>query len=191
MKGPRVSLDLGGGRFDHGEMEIAKKESLTTRLFRLGMNLYPMYAGTGGKVKFISSDWHHARVELRLRLKTRNYAGTIFGGAMFAAIDPFHMVLLMNILGKENFVVWDKAGAIQFKKPGRGRIVCDVRYEIDEVEKIRAEASANGKYEFVKSAEWIDEKGDVVALVQKTVYVATKEYYRERKRLHAAKSGLT
>jgi H2-forming N5,N10-methylenetetrahydromethanopterin dehydrogenase-like enzyme len=92
----------------------------------------------------------------------------------------------MNILGKENFVVWDKAGAIQFKKPGRGRIACSVEYSHEEVAKIREEAKANGKYVFVKSAEWIDEAGDVVSVVEKTVYVATKEYYRERKRVHAA-----
>lgn len=166
---------------------MSEKESFQTRLFRHGLNVYPMYRGTGGRVKFISSDWHHARVELRLRLKTRNYAGTIFGGAMFAAVDPFHMVLLLNILGKENFVVWDKAGAIQFKKPGRGRILCDVRYAADEVTQIREQATRDGKYEFVKSVEWVDEVGDVVAIVQKTVYVATKEYYRERRRVHAAR----
>ena len=164
-------------------VEISTSENLKTRLFRIGMNLYPMYSGTGGRVRFISSDWHHARVELRLRLKTRNYAGTIFGGAMFAAVDPFHMVLLMNILGKDRFVVWDKAGAIQFKKPGRGRIVCDVKYSHDEVDAIRSRALADGKYVFVKSVEWIDSAGDIVAIVEKTVYVATREYYRERKRL--------
>lgn len=161
-------------------------ENWKTWLFRLGMNLYPMFRGTGGWVTFISADWHRARVELRLRLKTRNYAGTIFGGSMFAAIDPFHMVLLMNILGKENFVVWDKAGAIQFKKPGRGRITCDVKYSPEEIANIREQARANGKYVFVKSAEWIDEAGDVVSVVEKTIYVATKEYYRERRRLRAA-----
>lgn len=170
-------------------MEPAKSESLKTRLFRIGMNVYPMYAGTGGKVRFISSDWRHARVELKLRLKTRNYAGTIFGGAMFAAVDPFHMVLLLNILGQDHFVVWDKAGSIQFKKPGRGRIVCDVVYASEEIDAIRAATLANGKHEFVKDVEWIDEQGDVVAIVQKTVYVATREYYRERKKIHAEKAA--
>jgi acyl-coenzyme A thioesterase PaaI-like protein len=153
------------------------------------MNLYPMYSGTGGRVTFISADWHLARVELRLRLRTRNYAGTIFGGAMFAAVDPFHMVLLMNILGKENFVVWDKAGAIQFKKPGRGRIVCEVRYLPEEVSEIRARASADGKYIFVKSVSWLDSFGEVVAVVEKTVYVATRAYYRERKRQREEQRG--
>jgi acyl-coenzyme A thioesterase PaaI-like protein len=142
-----------------------------------------MYAGTGGKVKFISSDWTHAKVELRLKLRTRNYAGTIFGGSMFAAVDPFHMVLLLNILGVENFVVWDKAGTIKFKKPGKGKLTCDVIYSSDEVKQIREQALANGKHEFVKSVDWIDEKGDVVSVVEKTVYVATKDYYRERKKL--------
>ena len=166
---------------------MKKVESLKTRVFRHGMNIYPMYSGTGGRVRFISSDWQHATIELKLKLRTRNYAGTIFGGSMFGAVDPFHMVLLLNILGKENFVVWDKAGAIQFKKPGKGRLKADVIYTDDEIENIKREATANGKYEFVKAVDWIDEKGDVVSIVQKTVYVATKAYYRDRKKAHAEK----
>ena len=178
---PVRALDPLAWAFHDEPMDSIRTESWKTRFFRYFMNIYPMYAGTGGRVTFISSDWHEACVELRLRLRTRNYAGTIFGGAMFAAVDPFHMVLLLNILGKENFVVWDKAGAIQFKKPGRGRIVCDVRYQTDEVAEIRARALADGKYVFVKAVSWLDSAGDVVAVVEKTVYVATKAYYRERR----------
>lgn len=48
------------------------KESLKTFLFRFGMNMYPMYYGTGGRVTYLAGDW------------TRNYVGTIFGGSMFA-----------------------------------------------------------------------------------------------------------
>lgn len=156
-----------------------KGESLKTWAFKHVMNWYPMFLGTGGKVLFIQHDWKRAIVRLKLNLWTRNYVGTIFGGSMFAAVDPFHIVLLINIMGK-NYVIWDKAATIRFKKPGKGLIKADISYTDEEIKNIERITQENGHYEFTKPVSWIDEKGDVVSTVDKTVYVATKEYYKNR-----------
>jgi hypothetical protein len=112
-------------------------------------------------------------------LFTRNYVGTIFGGSQFAALDPFHTVLLINCLGKE-YIVWDKAGSIKFKKPGKGKLKAEIIYTDEELADIRKQTRDHGKYEFVKNADWIDAQGDVVSTLDKTVYVATKEYFKKR-----------
>lgn len=158
-----------------------KGESFKTWIFRQGMNLYPMFFGTGGKAKFIRHDWQHAIVELKLGLWTRNYVGTIFGGSMFSALDPFHIVLLINCLGKD-YIVWDKSAEIQFKKPGKKRMRAEVRYEDEELQKIREITAREGRYEFVKSVDWIDSDGQVISTLNKTVYVATKEHFRKRQK---------
>jgi hypothetical protein len=36
---------------------------------------------------------------------------------MYSAVDPIYMVMLIRRLGKD-YVVWDKAASIQFKKTG-------------------------------------------------------------------------
>ncbi|WP_158320344.1 DUF4442 domain-containing protein [Pseudobdellovibrio exovorus] len=156
-------------------------ESFKTWFFRHGMNLYPMFFCTGGKVLYIQKDWKCARVQLKFGLRTRNYVGTIFGGSQFSAVDPFHIVLLINIF-KKKYVVWDKAAEIKFKKPGRGKLRTEVRYEDEEIKYIQQQAEEHGRYEFVKTVEWIDEEGDVVSTVSKTIYVATKEYFRQRQK---------
>ncbi|CAN5670456.1 DUF4442 domain-containing protein [soil metagenome] len=165
-------------------MNEIPKESLKTRLFRYGINLYPMYFGTGGRLIYLAGDWTRATVRLKLSLFTRNYVGTIFGGSMFAAADPFHMVLLINILGPQ-FIVWDKAGRIDFKKPGRGRIEAKFVYTTEEVTTIREATLKDGSYEFKKSVPWIDEQGDIVSIFEKTVYVATKEFFKQRQQAKA------
>lgn len=152
------------------------------------MNCYPMYFGTGGRLIFLKGDWTQATIQLKLGLFTRNYVGTIFGGAMFSAADPFHMMLLINIVGNR-YVVWDKAGAIRFKKPGRGRIQADVIYSPDELKTILEKTDADGSYEFTKPLNWIDEKGDVVATYEKTVYIATKEHFKKRQAERALKTS--
>lgn len=162
-----------------------KGESLYTRTFRTLMNLYPMFRGTGGKLIYLKSDFAHATVRIKLGIWTRNYVGTIFGGSMFAAADPFHMVLLINIIGK-NYVVWDKAGKIDFKRPSKKEIRADFIYTPEEIEHIKAEVAAHGKYEFKKSVEWRDKDQNVVSIVEKTVYVATKEFHKQRQAERAA-----
>ncbi|MDJ1499709.1 DUF4442 domain-containing protein [Xanthocytophaga agilis] len=101
-----------------------KKESFKTWCFRLFMNWYPMYMGTGGKILRISGDWQEVKVRLRRSLWTYNYVGTIFGGSYFSASDPFYMLMLLHNLGK-GFVVWDKSASIRFKKPGKTTLYAD------------------------------------------------------------------
>lgn len=163
-----------------------KGESLKTWFFRQGMNVYPMFFGTGGRVEFLSRDWKQVRVRLKLGLWTYNYAGTIFGGSMFSAIDPFYMVLLVNILGRD-YIVWDKAGTIAFKKPGRSKITANISYTDEDIKTILENVSRDGRYQFDKSVDWTDQDGHVISTVTKTVYVATKAHYKKRQLERALK----
>lgn len=157
-----------------------KGESLKTWIFRHLLNWYPMFMGTGGKVTYLKSDFTHATVRLKLNMWTYNYVGTIFGGSQFAAADPFHMVLLINCIGKD-FVVWDKSGKVEFKRPSKDTIKADFIYTPEELKNIVDTTRAQGSYEFTKSVSWIDSQGKVVSIVEKTVYVATKEYFKKRR----------
>ena len=97
------------------------RESLKTILFRLAFNLWPCYRGSGGRVRFVAADWSEVRVRLPLSWRTRNYVGTIYGGSLYAAVDPFYMLMLIHRLGP-GYEVWDKAATIRFRKPGRSTL---------------------------------------------------------------------
>src|SRR3546814_7957791 len=77
----------------------------------------------------LDEDFRGARVELRMRPWNRNYVGTHFGGSLFAMTDPFCMLLAMQAIGPD-YVVWDKAGTIEFVKPGRGTV--HARFDLDD-----------------------------------------------------------
>ncbi|HEY7975525.1 MAG TPA: DUF4442 domain-containing protein, partial [Ktedonobacterales bacterium] len=70
-------------------------ESWRTRRTRWQFNLSPVYRSTGATITYIAADWRETRIKLPLRLRTRNYVGTIYGGSMYAAVDPFYMVMLI------------------------------------------------------------------------------------------------
>jgi acyl-coenzyme A thioesterase PaaI-like protein len=144
-------------------------------MMRWAFNLFPAYRGTGGRVTYIASDWSEVRVRLPLNWRTRNYVGTIFGGSIYGAVDPFYMVMLIRRLGPE-YIVWDKAATVRFKKPGRGTLTA--RFAVPDAE-LRAieQALANGapSVDRVYQVELTDAEGAVVATVEKVVYIRRKD----------------
>src|SRR5262245_56317244 len=96
-------------------------ESLRSRLERWRFNLFPAYRRTGARITYIAGDWREIRVKIPLNRSTRNYVGTVFGGSLYGAVDPIYMMMLIRLLGPGH-VVWDKAAAIRFLKPGRGTL---------------------------------------------------------------------
>ena len=89
------------------------------------------------------------------------------------------MTQLMQILGKE-YVVWDKGAAIDFKRPIRKKAVANFQLEDDLLQEIVSQVSANGKYVFDMKVMYTWE-GVEFAEITKTLYVASKEYYSNRK----------
>src|SRR6476620_1494714 len=98
-------------------MSIRARMRRSPRLSRLVFNLWPCIRGTGSRVTSIAPDWSEIRVRLPLSWRTRNYVGTILGGSLYAAVDPYYMLMLIERLGPE-YVVWDKAASIRFRRPG-------------------------------------------------------------------------
>src|SRR5512140_3744466 len=107
------------------------------RRFQLLVNLYPPYLGAGVRVTHVAEDFRTIEGRMGLTRWNRNYVGTHFGGSLFAMADPFFMIMLIELLGPR-FVVWDKSGAVPFRKPGRGTV--RARFEIPQarVEEIRS-----------------------------------------------------
>ena len=146
-------------------------ESLLTRATRHGFNLFPAYFGTGARVTYIAADWREVRVELPLSLRTRNYVGTIFGGSMFGAVDPFYMIMLMKNLGP-GYLVWDKAASIEFLKPGRSTLKATFRLDEAELEAIRGPLAAGERsVHRTYTSRLLSDEGIAVAEVEKVVYV--------------------
>ena len=140
---------------------------------RLWMNLWPPFLCSGIRVTAIDADFRYARVELRQRWFNRNYVGTHFGGSLFAMADPFWMILLLRVLGRE-YVVWDQAAEIAFLLPGRGTVSGEFRLDEATLTDIRA-ATASGE----KCLRWFETElrnrdGEAVARVRKQIYVRRK-----------------
>lgn len=155
-------------------------ESARTRLKRWGFNLFPAYWATGARIEYIADDFREIRVRVPLSLRTRNYVGTIFGGSMYAAVDPVYMLMLIHVLGPE-YVVWDRSAAIRFRKPGRSTLFARFLLDDAELAAIRAATAGGDSTDRVYRVELTDAEGIVHAEVEKTVYVRRKDAPRRER----------
>jgi len=160
------------------------KMPISAPLARLVMNLAPCIRASGGKVVELSRDFRRLKVRLRLTWLTRNLVGTIYGGSMYSAIDPFYMLMLIRILGHE-YVVWDKAASIRFKRPAKETLFADFHIDDAMLERIRDEVERNGEGTFTWPLALRAASGTVYAEVDKVLYVAKKEYYEAKLRRRA------
>lgn len=146
---------------------------LGSGILRLLMNLWPPFIGAGIHVERIAPDYTEARVRMRLGLLNRNYMGTHFGGSLYAMTDPFFALLIMHQLGRR-YVVWDRASAIDYKLPGRGTVRATFRITPAQIDTIRRATAGGDKYEPTFSVDVLNHQGEVVATVDKTIYVRLK-----------------
>ena len=147
---------------------------MTTRWQRLRerfINLYPPFLGAGIRAHRI--DERTVRVELKMSALNRNIVGTHFGGSLYAMCDPWFMLILMRLLGRD-YIVWDKAASIRFLRPGRGTVTATFHIPQERVEEIRLAADNGEKIEPIFSVDVLDEQGETVAHVEKLLYVRKK-----------------
>ena len=160
---------------------------MSTWFLRLRMNLFPAFRRTGARLVYIAEDRRAVRVRLPLNWQTRNIYGTLFGGAIYAAVDPLYAMLIKTGLGKD-YIVWDKAGTIRYLKPARTALFADCSISDAELaglrDRLALEASANLDYQILL----VDEYGEQHAMVTKTIYVAHKQAYCQRQKHKAERA---
>ena len=147
---------------------------MKARWLRFLFNVFPAYRGTGARVTHVADDFSEVRVKLPLSWRTRNYVGTIFGGSMYGAVDPMYMIMLIQLLGRD-YVVWDKAATIRFRKPGKTTLYATFRIDAAELEAIRAAAAGGAPIDRVYNVDLADRDGVVHAQIEKVIYIRRKE----------------
>lgn len=159
----------------HGPMGVSNRlarmrQIVSPRLLRLGLNLWPPFIGAGIRVALVAADWRTVKVELAPRLRNRGWLGAHFGGSLYAMTDPFFALMVARNLPPD-FLVWDKAGSIDFVAPGRGRVqahLCVTQTDIDTIVKMTA---GGDKHLHLFKVDVVDAEGLVVARAEKIVYV--------------------
>ncbi len=137
-------------------------------------NFWPPFLGAGIRISDVSDDVQSVEVKLHERFWNRNHMNAHFGGSICAMTDPFYALIITKNLGKD-YIVWDKAASIRFKKPGKGTLTATFNVSSARLAEIKHEADTQYKAEPHFTAVVRDEAGDVVAEVDKIVHVRRRD----------------
>jgi len=163
------------------QFKTDKKENFKSKVRRLVFNLFPAIRGTGVWVSFISVDYREIHIRLPLSWRTRNYVGTVFGGSIYASTDPFYMLQLMHVLGKE-YVVWDKSAMIKFKRPIKKTVFAKFLITDEIINEIKENVRQKNSCTIDLPVFLQDKQETVYAKIMKTIYIADKTFYKSRKK---------
>jgi acyl-coenzyme A thioesterase PaaI-like protein len=139
-------------------------------LLRRVINLWPPLLCSGIAISRLSADYRSAEVVLRRRWYNRKRGQAHFGGSLFAMTDIAYALMIGLVLGR-GYVVWDKSAAIEFVSPGIGTVTARFHLTDEVVARIYRETEGGGKYLPAFPVEVVDAKGNLVARVERTIYV--------------------
>jgi len=137
-------------------------------------NLWPPFLGAGIAIDAISVDLKFARIRLKRRPWTRNIVGTQFGGSIYAMTDPIYMTMLMVQLGRD-YIVWDKAASIRFRKPGRSDLFAEFSINDADVADIKQRLTTEAKLDWQRTVLVKDRAGELIAEIEKVIHVRRKQ----------------
>ncbi|ODN41905.1 DUF4442 domain-containing protein [Piscirickettsia litoralis] len=135
-------------------------------LFRL----WPPYWGTGIHIDHIASDFREMRVSMKLRFYNKNYVGIHFGGSLYSMTDPFYVLMLVRILGSQ-YKILDQSAQITYLKPGVGTVCANFKLNDEILDNVKEHAESGEKYLLTLPVDIIDGQGDIVAQIEKTIYI--------------------
>jgi hypothetical protein len=129
------------------------------------------YVGANIKPKLI--DNLTIEVKMPLVISNTNYVGTQFGGSLYSMCDPFFMFILMWNLG-DNYIVWDKSAKIDFILPGKNTVTAIFHLDQSEIDEVKSIVEQKKKAVRNYTVEVKDESGNIVAKVEKELYIRRK-----------------
>lgn len=149
---------------------------LSERALKWVMNAYPPLLFQRIWVKKFHQDFLGVDVKISNSFLNRNYNGSIFGGTIYAATDPFYAILFDQLMQRRGFKVrvWLKSAAIQYLKPGLTNLYFTLKITDEMIAEAETSLKETGK--FVKSypMELFNKQGELCATVMNEVYLRTK-----------------
>lgn len=103
----------------------------------------------------------------------KNYNGSIFGGTIFAAADPFYPVLFDRILKApgSKYRIWSKSSRIDFLKPALTSLSFHIIITDADIEQAIYALNTTGKYENAFPIEIYNTRNEVCAQLMNEVYI--------------------
>ena len=154
-------------------MQIMSLFYISPALTGFLLSIWPPFWFTGISFTGISDNYRYVKVVMKLRFYNKNVIGIQYGGNLFSMVDPCYMMLLMANLGR-GYNIIDQSANIHFIKPGVSAVHAYCELTQKDIDDIIHNTSAGNKYLKTFTINILDDAEDVVATVERVVYIRKK-----------------
>lgn len=144
---------------------------LKPRTARWFMNLYPPNLLNRIVVKYVSKDFRQAEIIIKKSWLNKNLQGTIFGGTLYAAADPYPALLYWQIFHQQDIKTeaWLKKAEVEYHKPAASNI--SLKYDLSEkqISEAMEELFKEGRFSTWHRVEGVDQHGEVCITVKSLI----------------------
>jgi len=137
------------------------------------MRFYPPLFFQRIWVQKFDDGFRSCSVKLAKSFLNKNYNGSIFGGTIYAATDPFYALLFDQLMQRRGFKVrvWLKSASIQYLRPGRSNLYFTIRITDEMIAEAEEALRTVGKFVKAYPMEITNKNGELCATVMNEVYV--------------------
>jgi hypothetical protein len=137
------------------------------------MRLYPPLLFQRIWVRGFNKGFKGVRVKIIKSIFNKNYNGSIFGGTIFAAADPFYPVLFDRVLntGGRKLKIWSKSSKINFLKPALSSLSFQIILSDADIELAIHTLNTTGKYESSFPIDIYNNNNEVCVSLMNEVYI--------------------
>ncbi len=146
---------------------------LSTWTAKWMMRLYPPLFFNRIQVVKFDEDFSGCELKVKKSIWNRNMNGTIFGGTIFSAADPFYAILFWQIFARKGYKVqtWLKSAQIHYLKPADSSLKLIFKISQEEINEAEKSINSIGKYVATHSVEMKDTYGNICAIAHTEVYI--------------------
>ena len=156
---------------------------LSERYGRLLLNLFPPFIFNRIRIVAVEDGFMSCRVRVRSSLLTRNLNGSMFGGTIFSAGDPFYAVMFWQVFARRGMRVqsWLKSASIEYLRPAAGDLALEFALTEEDIQEATTKLEQDGRYTRTFDVEALDSRGRTCARMKNEVYLRVETGDREPK----------
>jgi acyl-coenzyme A thioesterase PaaI-like protein len=146
---------------------------LSERKAKWLLNLFPPYLFSRTRLVRVAEGFRACRVQVTPSLLTRNLQGTMFGGTIFSAADPFFAILYWQYFAHRGLRLqaWVKSATVQYRRPAASKLTLDFELSEEDFRRARGALERDGRYSATHRTEAVDSNGTSCAIIDIEVYL--------------------
>lgn len=142
-------------------------------VLKWAMRLYPPFLFQGVWTQRFDKHYSGVHVKIFKSFINQNYNGSIFGGTIFSAADPWYLILFHQILIRKGYKVrlWLKHASIDYLKPGDCNLYIKLKISEENISEALHDLDTKGKFIKTFTVQITNKEGLIYAVVQNEIYI--------------------